>query len=556
LRTTDLLFFAAILLAAGAAPAAPRPNVVVLLADDLGFSDLGATGGEIRTPALDALAAEGLLFTQFYATPRCSPTRASLLTGMHPHAAGVGHLASTATEYRAYTGAILPDVATLPERLREAGYHSYAVGKWHLDPKNDPAGPNAPVSRGFERWFGVMRGADDYYHPESLGRDTSSLPDPGDGFYLTDALAKNAGDFIRDHRRDHPDDPFFLYFAFTAPHWPMQAPAEDVARYADHYADGWDAARTKRHQRLRELGLIRPGVEPAPRDPAVEAWTQTEHSHWQSARMRAYAAMVDRMDQAVAQVLAVLDETHARENTIVFFLSDNGACAEELPPWSGWLRRFAGLWTPDHYGDDPGVDPGEPESFQAYGRGWSNVSNAPFRGHKSGLYEGGIASPLIVRWPGALAVRPDARTATPSHVVDVAATILDLAGVAGNGLDGIPLTDVLQGVERIREEPIVWEHEGWRAIRDGHLKAVARWRGDWELYDLADDPTEQLDLAAHRPNDVARLASQWQAWSDAAGVQPWPWVMPEAGRIARFAGIFTTALVVGLILIVRRVRRR
>jgi arylsulfatase A-like enzyme len=161
-----------------------------------------------------------------------------------------------------------------------------------------------------------------------------------------------------------------------------------------------------------------------------------------------------------------------------------------------------------------------------------------------------------VRWPGALAVRPDARTATPSHVVDVAATILDLAGVAGDGLDGIPLTDVLQGVERIREEPIVWEHEGWRAIRDGHLKAVARWRGDWELYDLADDPTEQLDLAAHRPNDVARLASQWQAWSDAAGVQPWPWVMPEAGRIARFAGIFTTALVVGLILIVRRVRRR
>ncbi len=545
-----------LILAADPASAAPRPNVVVLLADDLGFSDLGATGSEIHTPQLDALARDGLLFTRFYVTPRCSPTRASLLTGLHPHAAGVGHLASTATAHRAYRGAIHREVATLPERLGGAGYRSYMAGKWHLDPENDPASPDAPLARGFARYFGVMRGADDLYHPESLARDERSLPDPGEGFYLTDALAESAVAFVRDHRRDYPGDPFFLYLAFTAPHWPMQALAADVERYAGRYRLGWDALRDRRHRRLRELELLPAGVAPAGRDPRVPAWEEVDQGEWQRARMRAYAAMVHRMDRAVRTLMDALVETGVRDDTLILFFSDNGACAEELPPWTGALRRAFGLWTPHHYGDDPALEPGGPESFQAYGRGWSNLSNTPFRGHKSGLYEGGIASPLIAHWPAGIARREGARSASPVHVVDVAATVLELAGVPDAGLDGVSFGDVLGGRERARPRPMVWEHEGWRAVRDGDLKAVAPWRGDWELYDLAADPTEQRDLAAERPRELARLATHWQAWADEVGVRAWPWILPGARALAGAAGSFVSVVALAAVLLVRRARRR
>lgn len=507
------------------ARAAP-PNVVVILADDMGFSDVASYGGEIATPTLDRLAGAGVRFTQLYATPRCSPTRAALLSGRHPHAAGVGHLADMGTDDPAYRGAIRHDVPTLPELLRPAGYHSYMAGKWHLDPANDPAGPDAPLARGFERYFGVMRGADDLWHPMSLARDRERLTPPGDGFYLTDALSDAAAGFVRDHAAQHPNAPFFLYLAYTAPHWPVQAPAEDIARFAGRYREGWDALREERANRVATLGLLPDGFQPAPRNPGVPAWQDAEHPDWQRARMRAYAGMLHRMDRGIGEVVRALEETGALENTLLVFLSDNGASPEALGSGGLWLRRAAGFWTPEHYGDDPAVEPGGPGSFQSYGRAWAGASNAPFRGYKSGLYEGGIRSPGIVHWPAGLGRAPGSKLDDLAHVTDLAPTALGLAGLdAPAGMDGRDLRPVLLGGERARG-PLYWEHEGWRAVRDGDLKLVSRWRRPWELYDLASDPTELRDLAAQRPQQVARLDGLWQRWAASAGVRPWPWWNP------------------------------
>jgi arylsulfatase len=525
------------------------PNVVVFLADDMGFSDLPDYGGEISTPALTRLAADGVRFSQFYATPRCSPTRAALLTGRYPHAAGVGWLADSPSDERAYRGAIRPDVPTLPELLDAAGYRSWIAGKWHLDPANDPAGPDAPLARGFARYFGVMRGADDQYHPDSLARDRERLPPPGDGFYLSDALSEQAAGWIREHGGDAP---FFLYVAYTAPHWPVQAPAEDLERYAGRYRRGWDALRERRAQRLGRLDVLRASWELSPRDAKVPAWQDEEHPGWQRARMRAYAAMVERMDRGVGRVLDALDAAGLADDTLVAFLSDNGASPEGLSPASGLLRRAVGFWTPQHYGDDPARTPGGPNTFMSYGRGWSNLSNTPFRGHKAGLLEGGIASPLIVRWPAGLARPAGSWVREPAHVVDLVPTILELAGVGSAAeLDGESLAPLLAGGTRSRG-PLFWEHEGWRAVRDGDLKLVARWpglRGEprWQLYDLAADRTELHDLAAERPADVTRLAALWEVWAQRAGVRPWPWVLPAA-RKAGLAALCLSILLLALLL--------
>ena len=395
-----LLVIALAVASAVAAPATARPpSFVVFLADDLGFSDLSSYGGEIPTPAIDAIGERGVRFRQFYATPRCSPTRAALLTGRHPHAAGMGHLADMATPSPAYLGRIRHDVPTLPELLQDAGYRSYALGKWHLDAANDPASADAPLARGFERFYGVMRGSDDFYRPASLARDRERLPPPNDGFYLTDRLADEAVALLGEHEATTRDRPFFLYVAFTAPHWPVQAPPGDLAAAADLYHEGWDAVRLERNARVRRWGILPGDWKAAERDPRVDAWERAEHPEWESARMRAYAGAVVAMDRAVARVTAALRESGRDRDTLVAFLSDNGGSPESLSTTAKLVRRLAGLFTWDNFGDDPSKTPGDATSFQSYGRAWSSVSNAPFRGHKAGLLEGGIASPLLVSGP-------------------------------------------------------------------------------------------------------------------------------------------------------------
>ncbi|MGH0033991.1 MAG: sulfatase-like hydrolase/transferase [Myxococcota bacterium] len=550
-------------LAPGSTPtsgALSAPDVIIFLADDMGFSDLPGYGGEIDAPHLEALARDGARFSQFYATPRCSPTRAALLTGRSPHAAGVGWLADSPGEHEAYRGAIRQEVVTLPEALAPAGYHSYAVGKWHLDPALDAAGPDAPIARGFERYFGVLRGADDFYRPESLARDEARLPPPDDAdFYLSDALAREAVESLRYHLEEERSKPFFLYVAFTAPHWPVQAPAPDIDAHAGRYREGWDAVRARRAERIRELGVLQSGWSLVPRDPYVPPWEDVEHPEWERARMRAYAGAVRAMDRAIHTVLSAVRDAGREDRTLVFFLSDNGGSPETLSRASRWLRRAGGFWMPEHYGDDPRVAPGGPESFQSYGRGWSNVSNAPFRGHKSGLLEGGIASPLIVRWPEGLAVPTGSWVREPAHVTDIPVTILDLAGVpAPRGLEGQSLAPVLAGRTRERR-PMFWEHEGWAAVRDGDLKAVRPFRGDWSLYDLASDRSELKDLADARPDDLARLVAAWEVWAEGVGVQGWPWAVPVYRRAALVLGALALLLVGllagGAVLVVRRLRR-
>jgi arylsulfatase len=533
------------LLVQPAVPAYAQPSFVVFLADDMGFSDLGSYGGEVATPAIDRIGAAGVRFRHFYATPRCSPTRAALLTGRHPHAAGMGHLADFSTPDPAYLGAIRPDVPTLPELLAPAGYHSYMVGKWHLDASNDPSSPDAPRARGFDRFYGVMRGAEDYYRPRSLARDTEALPAPAGDFYLTDRLAEEAAALLREHEATTPERPFFLYVAFTAPHWPVQAPEDDVAAAAGLYEHGWDRAREERASRVRHLAVLPGPWTPASREPAVPAWPEAPYPDWQRARMRAYAGMLRAQDRAVATVLQAMRDAGRDDDTVVAFLSDNGASPEELGRASAWLRRAAGLFTWEYYGDDPSRAPGGPESFQSYGRAWSAVSNAPLRGHKAGLYEGGIASPLLLAWPGGLTPPPGAWLDAPAHVTDLAATILELAGASVPAqLDGESLVPLLRGRPRPRA-PIPWEHEGWRAMRDGDQKAVAPPGERWQLYDLAADRTEQHDLAAERPGEVARLAALHDAWARQVGVRPWPWVLPIVRRAALGAAVVGLLLLLG-----------
>lgn len=544
-----------------AAPAAARPpSFVIFLADDMGFSDLSSYGGELATPAIDRIGQQGFRFRQFYVTPRCSPTRAALLTGRQPHEAGMGHLADMPTDHPGYQGQLRADVPTLPERLRPAGYRSYMVGKWHLDFRNDPASASAPIARGFDRFYGVMRGAEDYYRPRSLSRDTQSLPEPSGEFYLTDRLAEEAATYLRDHVAQTPDRPFFLYVAFTAPHWPVQAPPADLSSAAGLYDPGWDRVREARATRLRDLRVLPGDWQAAPRDAAVPPWEDAEHSQWQTARMQAYAGSLHALDRGVATVLAALRETGREDDTIVAFLSDNGASPEELSRASLWLREAAGLFSWEHYGDDPSKLPGPPDSFQSYGRAWSNVSNAPFRGHKADLYEGGIASPLLISVPtgAGTAGRPlNSWIDAAAHVTDLSATILAMAGVSPppETIAGESLVALLEG-RPWKRSPIFWEHEGWRAVRDGDLKAVAPFRGDWELYDLAADRTEQHDLAGERPADLARLSALHDAFAERVGVQPWPWVLPFARRVAYGVAIVCVLVLIGGVLALRRRRGR
>jgi arylsulfatase A-like enzyme len=531
-----------------------RPNVVVILADDLGYSDIGAYGGEIRTPQLDALAERGVRFTQFSVTPRCSPTRAALLTGLDSHEAGMGHLPSIGARPRAYRGVIPEDVPTLPERLREAGYATYMSGKWHLttqtrvEPGTTPEPhPSWPRSRGFDRFYGTLMGSGSFFWPPSLMRDDVPVEPEGEGYYYTDAISAEAARFLREHAAQRPETPFFLYAAYTAPHWPLHVPQDELARQAGRYEEGWDALRIQRFERMQALGVIPQDAVLTERDPAVPAWEDAPHRAWQVRRTQVYAAMTERMDRRIGGVLDVLRETGTLDDTLVLFFSDNGGCSEELPASNRLLRRLLGAEfaarTSDGgrvpYGSDPDILPGGEDSFQSYGRGWSNASNTPFRLHKSWVHQGGVASPLIVRWPDGVRVPGGTLIRDPAHVVDVTATILDAAGVAATGLRGESLKPLLAGRTRARA-PIFWEHGGNRGVRDGHWKLVAVRGGDWELYDLATDRTETRDLASAQPERVRMLVELWDAWAAEVGVEPWPWVVPLAQYL--LAGIVLLAL--------------
>jgi arylsulfatase A-like enzyme len=515
--------------AAAAGAESSRPNIVVILADDIGYSDLGSFGGEIATPQLDALAAGGLRFTQFYNAARCCPTRASLLTGLYPHQAGVGYMTDLAP-YSAkaminewYAGDLRSDVATLAEVLRAGGYATYAVGKWHVAKNIEERGPreNWPLQRGFDRYYGVLAGAANYFAPDYLTRDNTRIradadPEyPAKEYFLTDAFSDHAVRYVRDHAARQPDRPFFLYLAHLAAHWPLHAKPADIAKYR------------ARFEKMKTLGILAAdeGINPQAGD-----WAKVERKDWEARRMEVYAAQIDNMDQGIGRLLDELKRTGQFENTLILYLQDNGACAERI-------ARHVPERRPFRDGERLPM-PGPADRWLAYGEAWANVSSTPFRLYKHYTHEGGIATPLIAHWPRGIK-RRDELEPQPGHLVDIMATVVDVArapypatrlGRAVPPMEGRSLVPAFSG-GKIGREAIFWEHEGNRALRIGDWKLVAKGTDTpWELYDLGRDRPELRNLAPTEPQRVTDMAAMWDRWARRTHAVPWPWEPAYGGK--------------------------
>jgi len=554
---------AVLLLAPVAALSADKitpPNIILILADDVGFSDIGCYGGEIATPNLDALARGGVRFTQFYNTARCCPTRASLLTGLHPHQAGVGHMMED-RGIEGYRGRLNRNCVTIAEALKPAGYRNYAVGKWHVTPGQTAKAladtGHWPLQRGFDRYYGTIHGAGSYFDPSSLVRDNKSITVANDPeyqpkeYYYTDAIADHAVKFIREHARDGQAQPFFLYTAFTAPHWPLHAKEADIAKYKGRYDGGYEPVRAARRAKMKQLGLLDDRwAAPAPSD----QWDAVKNKAFESRCMEVYAAQLDCMDQGIGRIIAELKARGQFENTLIFYLQDNGACAElygrgpnftdradqpSLPPLDKDAPQFDSQPRQTRDGwpvrGGIGVMPGGPDTFVAYGRGWANVSNTPFREYKHWTHEGGISTPLIAHWPAGVKVgtgegaKAGGRLVQePGQLMDIMATCLEVAGAKYpsefNGqkikpIEGLSLVPAFS-LSPLITRPLYWEHEGNRAIRAGKWKLVAKENKPWELYDLNADRTELHNLAASEPERAQKMAAAWDGWAARADVLP------------------------------------
>ena len=515
-----------------------KPNIVLILNDDMGYSDIGCYGGEVETPNLDRLAANGLRFSQFYNTARCSPSRASLLTGLHPHQTGIGVLTYSFGP-EGYAGNLNDQCLTIPEALKTNGYRNYMSGKWHVAGSLTEPTASWPLQRGFDEFFGTIIGAGSFYDPNTLTRGNENIEHEAKrdkDFFYTDAISDQAAAYIRDHAARHPDLPFFQYVAYTAPHWPLHAHDEDIARYKGRFDAGWDALREERLQRLVEAGILDKAWALTERDPTQPAWTQAEHKEWLLRCMEVYAAQIDRMDQGIGRILAALEETGQLENTLVIFMADNGACAEDIPegvPVEELVNNLmiARSHTRDgaevRFGNKPDIMPGPEDTYQSYGTAWANLSNTPFRLYKHWIHEGGISTPLIFHWPQGISEKGGVRH-TPGYLPDIMATVLDISSTAypqerdGKplpALEGTSLMSVFNG-DIAERGPMFWEHEGNAAVRIGNWKLVRKYPDPWELYDMAQDRTETRDLAAQYPDRVADMRARYDEWAARCGVIP------------------------------------
>ena len=528
MNTTRRAFLAATTagVATTALAAAPkRPNIVCIMADDLGFSDIGCYGSEIQTPNLDRLAANGLRFTQFYNAARCCPSRACLLTGLYNHQTGVGDMVNH-RDNAAYQGYLNDHCVTVAEVLRDAGYRTAMAGKWHVGEER----PHWPVDRGFEQHFGLISGASSYWAVDE-GRHFAFNGQewrPEAGFYATDAYTDHAVSYIDDFAKSDQfakgTAPYFLYLAYTAPHWPLHARAEDIALYRGKYMKGWDKLRQERHSRQISMGVVKQAWPLTPRDGQVPAWDSlsTAEQDAMDLRMSVYAAQIHRMDFGIGRVLEAIQRSGQEENTLVLFLADNGGCHEE-----------------NIGGEKAGVPPGPPGSYTSYGRPWANLSNTPFRLFKHWVHEGGISSPFIARWPAVIKAK-NALHHEAAHITDLMATFADMAGAkypaSRNGqpitpTEGMSLAPTFHGLKRRPHEVICWEHEGHKAVRHGNWKLVSRFeKRTWELYDLAADRSEMRDLAAVKPQLAATMRKSYNAWATRCGVVPFEVLPKPTGR--------------------------
>ena len=489
----------------------PPPNIMIILADDLGFSDLGCYGGEIQTPHLDGLAKDGLRYTQFYNTGRCWPTRASIMTGYYPHQVNRDRLPGV--NQGGNNGKRPAYAELLPVRLPE--YQSYHSGKWHID--------GNPTQNGFERSF-WMRDHGRFFHPKTTKLDDVAQPpvEPGTDYYVTTAIASHVIQCLADHQNNSPDKPFLSFVTFTAPHFPLHALPQDIAKYSGKYDQGWEIVREERWQRQQDLGLPFGALSPSERDlgppydfpehlkqlgpgevnrPHPWAELNPAQKKFQAAKMEIHAAMVDRMDQEIGRIFAQLKSMGAWDNTLILFLSDNGASAEIM------VRDD---------GHDPQATPGSAASHLCLGPGWSTTCNTPFRKHKTWVHEGGIATPMIAHWPRSIRGGNGLRT-SPSHVIDIVPTVLEVASKSAQTnpatkaphFPGISFASTFASDESLPREDLFWYHTGNSGLRIGDFKLVRAKGEPWQLYDLSQDRSETKDLATAQPERVTQMVAQW-----------------------------------------------
>jgi arylsulfatase len=507
------VFVAGILLLTGGSPVKTdsRPNIIYILADDMGYSDIGCYGGEVNTPNIDRLAENGIKLRSFYNNARCCPTRASLLTGQYPHLVGMGHMVTLPNaKYTpgSYQGFLDTSYPTIAEELRRGGYHTYMAGKWHVGERPQ----HWPLTRGFDHYFGLISGASSYYEiiPQEKGKrhivlDDKDYPVPPQGYYMTDAFTDHAIGYLNDEKNKTGADakPFFLYLAYTAPHFPMHALETDVAKYEKLYEQGWDVTRDKRYEKMKRLGVIDERYYLTKRPADIPAWDDATDKKTWVRKMAVYAAMIDRMDQNIGRLINTLKQNGQYDNTIIIFLSDNGGCAENVSN-----RNF----------NDTTKKIGERGSYVTYDVPWANVSNTPFKKYKRFLHEGGMITPCIIQWPAKIKPRAGYQTGI-GHVIDLLPTGLELAGLPAKNLPGESLSFLWNG-NKPSPKTYYWEHEGNQAIRKGNWKLVKDLEDPaWELYDLAIDPTETKDLAATMPKLVEQLSTEYAAWARKVGVQ-------------------------------------
>jgi len=504
LRSSILLIVANLLptVSLFAAADQTRPNIILIMVDDMGYSDIGCYGGEVDTPNIDALAAGGLRFTQFYNCAKCEQSRATLLTGNYDQAVGLKNM-----EFG----------ATFGEVLRGNGYRTIISGKWHQSP--------LPTTRGFDRYYGLASGCSNYFNPGTEARAGEGKPgrkikglrrwaiegeaimgftDPDPKFYTTDAFSDYAIERLKEYRGD--DKPFLLYLPYTAPHYPLQAWPEDIAKYRGKFKVGWDVVRQNRYQRMIELGIIDAKYKLSPRDAEVPPWDSLaeEQKDADDLKMAVYCAMIDRVDQNLGRLFAEVKAQGEWENTLVLFLADNGGC-------------------PTQPNTTPGIPPGPVESYRTVSVGWANASNTPYRKFKSTDYEGGACTPFIAHWPGV--IKPDTITNQVGHIIDITPTFMDITGaeypkkINGNKtkpVAGKSLMPIFQGKQRKPHDAIFWQFGKAKAVRQGDWKLVRLGNADWELYDLKEDRTELTDLATKNPVKAKELATMWEVWFAAA----------------------------------------
>ncbi len=511
-----------------------RPNIVVILADDMGYSDLGCYGGEIDTPHLNALAADGVRFTQFYNAGRCCPTRASLLTGIYPHQADVGNMVYR-DQGTGYHGYLNKRCVTLAEVLRRAGYHTMMSGKWHVGHHNGVY----PSQRGFDRFYGIHKHVDSYFKvlpgcPVFMnGKQVLTPTDspknklhPDREWHTTEVFTDYALRFLDETKKKN--DPFFLYLAYNSPHWPLEAPDKEIEKYRGRYTSGWEEVRKKRFERMKKMGLVQDNRKLSP--PESPQWETLSDDDRQNLDFRRaiYAAQIDVMDQNIGRVVRKLKELGVLDNTLILFLSDNGCSAEPEQKMFGYrfkenrLKNFSSWRTQSGRSSSQGL-------------AWANASNTPFRKYKKWAHEGGIATPLIAHWPNVI-TQKGTLCHQPGHIIDVMATCVAAAKAAypktydGNRIqpmEGTSLLPAFKGEPLHRKPPLFWEHIGNWAVRDGDWKLVCDGpAGPLELYNLKEDRTELHNLIRKYPGKAAALVKRWEEWAGRAHVLPWPYKPP------------------------------